>query len=219
MFSLQHFIVFDVETTGLYKQKGDRNGSEVVQFAGIIFDANFNVLRVINRYSSTTQLIPKEVTDIHHLDDALLHKLSDGKFFEQIVTEEGLNKLDNITWIGYNSNSCDIPIINQTLKQNGLPGLNFGKSVQTLDAHLEGVHRYDCMMSLGNLVCGRRSKLSELIKRTYGIEEFIQYCQFFRTTHNIVEPIEGRDSFFHNAIYDALALYLLIARYKANLFG
>lgn len=215
---MHRYIVFDTETTGLTRGSDDKRGSEVIQFSAIVFNSNFEIERVINRYSSTTQVMTAEVSNIHHINDELLQKLSEGKFLETIIEEEGIRDLDNVTWIGFNSHAFDIPMINQTLKQNGARGVVFGETVKHLSTQRDGVFKFDCMHPLGNIVLGRRGKLVDIIKKGIGSQEFESYCCALRDIYNITELQEGTDSFFHNAVYDALALYMLIHKYRTYLF-
>ena len=66
-----------------------------------MINADFNITRVINRYCSSTQLIDPEALKVHKLSDKKISILSDNKFFEQIVREERIRDLDNVTWISY----------------------------------------------------------------------------------------------------------------------
>ena len=94
-------VIFDTETTSLFMRTPTKAGAEVIQFAAIMVDENFNITRVINRYCSSTQLVDSEALKVHKLSDKKISILSDDKFFEQIVREESLRNLDNVTWLQY----------------------------------------------------------------------------------------------------------------------
>lgn len=215
---MHKFICFDTETTSCIKKTLRTNGGEVIQFSGIIFDDKFNIEKVINRYCTTAQVFDSRASSVHKLNDNLVMELSQGKFFEQIVLEEGLRDFSNITWIGFNSINFDIPLMNQTLIQNGYPSIYFGKTVNTLSFDRKGIFKYDCMLPLGISLSGRQQKLSTLTNRYLGEELFIEKCKTFRKAYNIIEPNKNENSFFHNAVYDSFALYLLLYKCRAYLF-
>ena len=110
------FMIFDTETTSLLTRTPTKPGAEVIQFAAIMINADFNITRVINRYCSSTQLIDPEALKVHKLSDKKISILSDNKFFEQIVREERIRDLDNVTWISYGI-GFDTKMVNQTLLQ------------------------------------------------------------------------------------------------------
>ncbi len=212
------FIVFDTETTSLLKSSkklsGRQRGGEVIQIAALFLDENFYITRVLNRYCDTTQIIDAGAEKVHKLSGKRVEVLSKNKFFEEIVEEEALRSLTNVTWIGYNI-SFDIQMVNQTLEQNGYFKLDFGKSVNLLDFHREGIYRFDAM----NALCGiygasRRMKLIDLVSKLIGIDNFKRACQNARSKYHIAESSPGSEDYFHNAFFDALALALLILKCK-----
>lgn len=213
------YIFFDTETTSLERKTEFKNGGEVVQFSAIICDESFEIVRVINRYASTTQVFDPRASAVNKLNDQIVSRLSEGKFLEYVIQEEKIRELDDVIWIGYNSNSFDIPMINQTLTQNGFPGIQFGPTTNWLSPNIEGVYKFDAIHKLGSIISGRRDKLSNLINKDIGNDTFIQVCKDFKEYFDIVEPTAGEDSFLHNAVYDSLAVWLLVRKYKAHLFG
>lgn len=208
------FVIFDTETTSLFMRTATRAGAEVIQFSAILIDECFNITRVINRYCSSTQLVDPNALKVHNLSDKKISILSDDKFFEQIVKEEKLRDLDNVTWIGYNVN-FDIKMVNQTLLQNGYESLDFGKNVETLNFHRSGNYHFDAMRCLSRLSgYNRNVKLSDLVNKYYGVEYFKQLCSIMRNKFNIIDPLIGKEDFFHNAIFDSLATLLIIQKFK-----
>ena len=63
------FILFDTETTSLFMRTPTKSGAEVIQFAAIMIDKEFNITRIINRYCSSTQLIDSGAIKVHGLSD------------------------------------------------------------------------------------------------------------------------------------------------------
>ncbi len=207
-------VIFDTETTSLFMRTPTKAGAEVIQFAAIMVDENFNITRVINRYCSSTQLVDSEALKVHKLSDKKISILSDDKFFEQIVREESLRNLDNVTWIGYNIN-FDIKMINQTLFQNGYEGLDFGKNTEMLSFRKNGIYHFDAMRCLSRLSGYTHNvKLSDLINKYYGVDYFRRLCCTFRNNFNIIDPLIGEEDFFHNAIFDSLATLVIIQKFK-----
>ena len=153
-------VIFDTETTSLFMRTPTKAGAEVIQFAAIMVDENFNITRVINRYCSSTQLVDSEALKVHKLSDKKISILSDDKFFEQIVREESLRNLDNVTWIGYN-----------------IEGLDFGKNTEMLSFRKNGIYHFDAMRCLSRLSGYTHNvKLSDLINKYYGVDYFRRLC-------------------------------------------
>lgn len=212
------FVVFDTETTGLLGS----GGHEVIQFSALWVDEDFVIRRVVNRYCKSNQFVSEGALKVHGLTDKIVDVLSDGKYFEQVVEEEGLRDLDDVTWISYGA-SFDMGICNQTLVQNGVPPINFGKLVRTLSFDRKGVFNFCALDTLGRMASNRgsRTKLVKVIDKYLGIEKFKSVCSFFRSKYNVVNPHlseGGEEDFFHNAVFDALGVCLLLEVCKVPLF-
>lgn len=211
------FIVFDTETTSLNSMKNGKAGGEVIQFAAVIVDEVFNIVRVINRYCSTTQFIVPEAEKVHGLSDKKVSLLSDDTFFEQVVEEENLRKLDNVTWIGYNV-GFDIKMVRQTLIQNGNEPINFGSPVSLLSFDRKGLYYFDAMYPLSGISgFAHKRKLSALIEDYIGLDLFRKICLSARQKYSIVDPLIGHEDYFHNAFFDSFGLLILIQKFKNSL--
>ena len=210
-------FVVDTETTGFLGAE-DRNGRkhEVVQFSGILLSQGLVIERVVNRYCKTTTLMSEGALNVHKLTDKKIDTLSEGKFFERIVEEEGLRDLVDVTWVFYNA-AFDKGIINQTLTQNGYAPLDFGKKANVLSYSTEGTWFFDMMYAMQGIVGkSRKVKLSYAVDQYIGSDVFRQVCAGFKQQHNIVDPLVG--DLFHSAIYDSLGVSLLLSKFKNVLF-
>jgi DNA polymerase III epsilon subunit-like protein len=220
------FIAFDTETTGLLG-KSTAHGTdkdsfhEVVQFSAIWLNSDFQITRVVNRYCKSNQFISEGAAKANHLTDKLVDVLSNGKYFEQIVDEEGLRDQSDVTWLAYGA-PFDMTICNQTLVQNGAPPINFGRSVKTLSFEREGIFNFCVMDTLGRMSSKwKRMKLVDAVEKYLGIERFRGICKVFRKQYGISDPFlseQGDEDFFHNSIFDCLAIVLLLEICKVPLF-
>lgn len=59
------FAVFDVETTGLYPDRGDR----IVEISAVVLDEQFNVVRLFDSLINPGRKIPADSTAIHQISD------------------------------------------------------------------------------------------------------------------------------------------------------
>jgi len=214
---MHKFLFFDTETTSLLNASKHKPGGEVIQFAAILVEPGFKVKRVINRYCSSTQLIDPNAEKVHGLSDKKISALSGGNFFETVAEKERLRSFDNVTWIAYNL-AFDTKKINQTLTQNGYEPVNFGQTTQKLDFSAKGVFKYDAIDPLRVIHRSNyRVKLQDLVKHHIGADVFKSVCRKFRVQHNIIDPLIGKEDYFHNALFDTLALLLLVYKFRNHL--
>jgi len=98
----KRIIGFDIETTG-YKDK--KIG--VTEFAAIIFDANGECDRINTLINPGDLAFNPYAMKISHLSPRLLAGAPD---YADQIGPFVLNNQDAL-WVGYNSNSCDLPIL------------------------------------------------------------------------------------------------------------
>lgn len=201
-----HYAVFDVETTGL------SNSDEVIQFACIVVGPQFNIERVINFYCYTQHPISSRALEIHGITKELLWQLSGGKTFEDQLDEiDSLTKMKDLIWIDYSTSRFDCRLVNQTLENNGLPGLNFGTPVSTLDVD-SGVHTFSILHAMANsYFYGKPRKLmqaaSVLPMELTSIEKIFRKYFIEGSNNRIYKEFP---KCWHNAEYDAFVTYLLL---------
>ncbi|MEY8333073.1 3'-5' exonuclease [Lachnospiraceae bacterium 47-T17] len=201
------YAVVDVETTGLGRK------DEVIQFACILADENFNAMKLYNTYCYTQHPIDPRAFAVHKLDKETLLKLSKGRTLEDnIVLMKDLFNQKDITWVEYSNNGFDLRLINQTLINNGASAVDFGKRTVKLDADV-GIWNYSIMHGICNLLFGGRMvKLSQAVKSLPYTEENIR--TMFR---RYVSLNKTNSDGFHNADFDAFVTWLLLYAYGKKL--
>ena len=208
-----NFLIADIESTGLLVKTPPY--TEVVQFSGLLLDDSLEIIRVINRYCIPGVSMDAKAQEIHNLSIELLETLSDGKNFATIATEEDLHSFSDVTWVFYNS-SFDMKMINNTLIQQGVSPINFGRRVSTLSLTNKGVFNFDLMPHTRSLNASVYNiSLSVAITKLVGYDNFRDECVEFAKKYQIdSDVLDG----FHNAVYDCLAVRSLILKYRTSLF-
>lgn len=207
-----NYLIFDTETTGLGA------ADEVIQFAAILTDSNFNLKRLFNFYCDTQQVISNGAFEVHHMDKKFLKLHSGGKTFEdhflEVLKFLNNNGYNNVCWVAHNA-KFDKRIINQTLELNGLKPFNFGKSL-TMLKDTEGTSNFCTLEMAKALFPGKGGhKLEEMIKRLpYTKEQIDKSFALFANKCNLPEDLS-----YHNAIYDVYCDFLILKHFANRMRG
>lgn len=191
------YFFWDTETTGL------GFSDEVLQLGGILTDESFGNLKVVNWYCDTTCPINPKAAEVTHLTFEIVHKLSEGKTFEdnwlELIKELG----NDVCWIGWNE-SFDRRMVNQTLKKVGLPPFNFGTNIKDL-SQAKGVCHYDLMRGVS-----RARSTGKSIKLVNAVTSFLSmpFVEIDRMYEQNIKKFD-LDTGAHHADYDAFLCYLL----------
>lgn len=208
-----HLVFYDIESTGL----GSKD--EVIQFGAIITDMNLHLVKVINKYSFTNMQIDPGAYAVHQLTLEDVYKYSRGKYFEEIVEEEKALFRDskNLIWIGYND-KADKRLINQTLENNGITPINFGRKISMIDHSLKkGVYNLDAMdLFVKALNGGRKGKLGYFVHNHAGIDfdRLQDVYKKFTKRLSFVSPRDGA----HDAVYDSFVVWWIMSQHKDRMF-
>lgn len=166
------FIVFDLETTGLVKEK-----DQIIQFAGLLIDSDTH--KIIDSMDQYIQPIGDYNISLgayfkHKITPDLL---KDKPFFKDVAPNiiDFMNKSDNI--LTYNGNSFDIPFLKVELNKYGYD-IDFTKK-NCYDAFLEEKRRNG--ISLDNTYLRYKGKTME---------------ESGLTAHNAFSDIKGTYSIF-----------------------
>ncbi|WP_394862397.1 3'-5' exonuclease [Paraclostridium bifermentans] len=208
------YFVFDTETTGLYAN------DEVIQFSGLLFDENKELLDVVNFYCNSSKLIPKEVEAVHGLSNKVLNELSGGLFFEdKIMRYPWLYNPKGIVFIGYNV-AFDIKMVNNTLSLAGYERIDFGQNVPKIPAVIRECDRdknYNiCLMKTlkDNLGLKSYAKLEHLANK-YVSEKPEDLAKLRK---NIIDYYKLEDNKyneqgFHDSLFDSIVTVSLFRRF------
>ena len=192
------YVFYDVETTGLTGR------DEVIQFGAIIADENLLPRAWEVFYCDTQVPIHKDAQKLHEIDAKTLHTLSNGQTFEDRFFKLPFVNTEDVVWISYSNGGFDERLITQTLRNNGLPKYNFGKKVNYLPKG--GGFLYNAYEGIRVRVNnGKPYKLGQLVSQ-------------LRLTGDGADSmflkLVGRDASFHDALYDAFCLWLVVYNYK-----
>lgn len=201
-------IIIDNETTGL------RSKDEVIQFAALVCDEKFRIVRIVNFYCDTVYPISAEAQRITGLDFEKIHHLSNGLTFEDqwIAFIDSLRDEKDITWIEWSSNGFDARMINQTLKKCGLKPYNFGKEVTTLGR--EGICHLNLLRAICNLCYnGSPRKLVVACRELLNTTEAV-----INNMYNSKIKTFDVNTGAHHADYDAFLCYLLLITYGDKMY-
>lgn len=181
------FVVYDLETTGFSDFQDD-----IVQFAYILFDDNLMVVKseALYFYYEGIHWNQKVCDEVHHITLDFLKQYKD-KFRENCV--KMWTVLSGNIVVGHNNRGFDDPFAANWLARQGMPGLTFGGS-------------YDTMADLRPLYKRSRIKLTALGELCGFKPESVRYAESIFFDKNIVVA----DA--HNAIYD-VTLTALITMY------
>lgn len=200
------YLIYDLETTGLMRS------DEAIQFGGILTDENLQIERGYNFYGYTQVPISQKAQDTHGISKAMLRRLSNGKTFEDCFYEASFQNEKDLTWVSFSTNGFDERMINQTLEHNGLPKYDFGSKANFFGAETSGIHRLDAYACLrGRVFHGRNQRLSQIVSTLPYTDEKVQRAfdaYFSDISYNTA---------FHDALFDAFCLWLVLAHYKSRL--
>lgn len=199
------YAVFDLETTGLSSK------DEAIQFGCVLTNSNFEAESLINFYCYTQQKISANALKVHNINRDMLMKLSNGLTFEdQMQRYPNLFNAKDIVWVEYSTNGFDMRVLNQTLRNNGLPEYNFGQKIHTLNKQ-EGVWNFNlCGALAAQFYRGVPRKLAQatsLLGYPPGTIDRI-YNNYLTAKSNV------SGACFHNADYDAFVTWLLLYRFR-----
>lgn len=196
------YLVFDVEATGL------GGTDEVFQFAGLLLGRNLQIKKGINFYCYAPVPIHPRAKQLTKMTSCKLMQLSDGKYFEDYYYSLDIFKEPDLTWIGYNV-SYDMGIINNTLRNNGLPTHCFGNSVANLTAE-SGVHNFDLLSFISSMNGGMKRPLSAMQQDLgYSVAKLEEMYQKLLKLLRMESTVRQ-----HNALYDSMVTWLLLCKYK-----
>ena len=178
-----HYLVFDIETSGLPKSKGihpefSENFPRVLQVAWKLFDEYGDIISSDDRYLKQTAKIPASATLINGIDDAKIKELGED---HSVVFSDFIDDIKNCKVVVCHNAEFDIPIMESEFLRNGFKK-QFSKKKKI------------CTMKLGTNICcldkdyGRGYKYPKL-------EELFKYL-FFRDA--VYFKMDG----LHNASLD-----------------
>lgn len=201
------YIFYDTETTGL------KRSDEVIEFGAIVADENLNAVAYENFYCYTQVPLQEDVIQIHGIDAGLLWKLSGGKTFEDNFYDLPFLKEEDLVWVSYSTGKFDERMINQTLKNNGLPAYDFGSSISNLSKTVKGVHLFEAYPMLKNRCFnGKNKKLGVAVRDSVSSDD-----DKIRHLFTKVTGLQDSKAAYHGALFDAFCLYLLILRHAREL--
>ena len=205
------YFIYDVETTGL----GNRD--EVIQLGGFLADETLNLEKMINFYAYSQVHIDSKAAKVNGITPKMLWEKSKGLAFEDYVYDEMLDvlQLSDLTWVEYNNNGFDHRMINQTLRQNGFSGINFGKEV-AIPRKESGIFTFNLLKGLQNFCFdGKVRKLSQAVATLPYSEARID-AMYQAACSKL--GFNQQEAGFHDASYDAFVTWLLFYSYKKR-FG
>lgn len=211
-----NYFIYDTETTGLGAK------DEVIQFSGFLLNEEWKLKSVVNFYSYTQVAITEGAARVNQMNHGKLWELSDGKTFEeQIFDHSWLFEEEDVVFIGYNV-AFDNRLVNQTLKRNGFPEIDFGKSTCSLKVN-RGRYHFDLMQAMASIFNqGKRMKLTkavELLTRAQQQRMDQIYDNVFKT-YGKSEKLTGEIlSKFHNSLYDSFVCWFLISSFHSRLLA
>lgn len=200
------YAIIDNETTGL------GSCDEVIQFACILADEDFNAIRLHNVYCYTQHAINPKAQAVHGISKEMLHELSGGLTLEDHFSKmDDLFKCDDLTWVEWSTSGFDMRLINQTLANNNAKTIDFGSRIAR-PVIQEGVHNYNLLHGICNLLFGGKTvnlqrAVSVLPYSSDSIERM--YRQYI--------SVNGEAGSFHRAEYDAFITWLLLYTYGKKL--
>ena len=198
------YAVFDVETTGL------GSSDEVIQFAAVITNEDFKAVETVNFYCYTQHPISDGAYKTHGIDKGSLYKLSGGKAFEDRIKDyPQLFKEKDLIWVEYSTNRFDQRLINQTLKNNGHPPIEFGSSIARL-GKTKGIWSFSLCNALAALKFGGKArKLTQAVSLLPYPPGAVD-----RMYLKYIADNDGIPGAFHNGEYDAFVTWLLLFHFR-----
>lgn len=205
-----NYKFFDVEATGLSQS------DEVCQIAIIQADVNLKITGILEEYCMPGVEFTQEASRKNGLNRNLVHALSNGQTFEQIVENNPIFREDTGAWVYYASNGFDPWICNNTLRGNGYKPISFGRTVpQIIDKYstpgLYSVNLYRCVENsymkgkpqnlLGATIAATGLDLDKIVKLYLKVLSALKY-----TPKN--------DNKLHNALFDSFMMFLIVSYKK-----
>ena len=195
------YVFWDTETTGLTLQ------DEVIQMAGIVTDTDFKMEGSFNFYCETAHPISKKAASVNKLSYEVIHKLSNGLYFEDQFYDVVKYLGSEVCWISWSTNGFDERLVRQTLNKVHRPLYDFGtKLVQLNEA--SGV----CNLNAMRVVCrehykGSERPLSFVFKDLIGELNPTMTKFYMEKLNKHGRPVEA-----HDAMYDSFIMYLLMLK-------
>lgn len=196
------YVIYDTETTGL------TGNDEVVEFGAIVTDENLNAKKAYKFYSFTQVPFSEQAQKITGLTPTIVRDLSNGKVFEDNWCRLPFVGDKDIVWVSYSTNGFDERLINQTLYNNGLPKYDFGKRRKTI-VRGSGGYVFDVYAAIKYKVNNGKDKKLEQVLNGIGIPE--------SNLNKIYHSVGIDDCTFHDALYDACSLYIILYSYRERL--
>lgn len=211
------YFIFDTETSGL-PDMNDRlkeNPYEVIQLSGFLVTEDFKIKQVVNLYCNISKPISPGAVAVHGIDNKKLLKLSKGLTLEDHLVNPKYSWLTNpkdIAFIAYNVD-FDKRMVNDSLKNNGYKGIDFGREVNILPKRgSKGVYNM-CLCKASKAAFGYR-RLRKLIDV---VSEKLPYSetQINKGLDRICKGfgVSREQASYHDALFDSQALLLLLWKY------
>lgn len=206
------YIIFDVETTGLYKN------DEVIQFSAMVLDEHMRLTRVVNFYSETQVPISPQAYNTHRLTKAKLHDLSEQVVFEDnwLTFVESLRG-QQVVWIDWSVGGFDERLVNQTLTNNGLEDyFHFPRYKNIEQCSRDMLSTFDLMGFISQKYGRTKMRLSEAAKALPYSKMQLEYAY-----DKIVSKFPNIDieTKYHNSLYDTFITWLLFKQHIGALFN
>lgn len=198
------YFIFDTETTGF------GSFDEVIQLSGFLTDEELNPQKYVNFYCFTQVPVSDGASKVNGLNTTVLRELSGGLTFEdQWLKLDFINDPD-IVWVSYSKGNFDTRMINNTLVHNGLPAHDFGKPMKVLNQYDAGVYTYDAFAAI------KRRAFSGVNNKLNTVAKSLPYS---KGQLDIVfdKLTDGKCARYHDALYDAFILMMILRHYKGVL--
>lgn len=217
-----NIVVFDTETTGFRNGHATYNGNsyrtkgEVIQLSCIVSDEDMKPKQFISFYCQPSEPISDQALEVHKISNNSILALSKGKTLEDYLYEhKDLFSSKGNIFIGYNI-SFDISAINNTLKDYGIPQVDFGDTVYSLGECINENNNYNLdIMQVANSYLKEREiyrapkypKLSEAIDALGASRTVDKLFNLFQSYFHLNSSI-----LYHNSDYDTTATWYLVKK-------
>lgn len=195
------YIIYDIESTGFLKR------DEVIEFGCIVADERFVPKGYYRFYCYTQVPIAPGAAKVNGLSASKLMELSDGDTFEDMFFKLPFVKDKDLVWVSYSRGGFDERLINQTLRNNGLPAYGFGERKRFFQK--DPGYVLDAYAALQTRVFDGKSKKLAQALLELGISER-QFDEYFY-------KVTGHKATFHEALYDSLVLWYVVNHYRKRL--
>ena len=211
------FIVFDTETTGLFRQGLDTlntpaaitaKGSEVCQIGGLVLDETMSPLKLFCHYCDTVVANSSQAAlEVHGIDMRNCRQYVTGQFLPEVMQRFLPEFFEpNVIFIGYNV-EFDMAMVAQTLANSPF-SFNWSP-VRASVVPRRGRHSVDVaeFFKVGSNYRRLVSFEKELL--TPRMQFLSYYSNFMTVETNCLEMLEPTWDRAHNSFFDALNTYLL----------